>query len=123
MPPLIHILEDDHSIREVVMYILEDAGYEVQASGSVEEFKKTLGNIKPALVLVDIRLPDGDGREVCRAIKASDNHKSIPVILMSAHAEAKKAVEETKADDFIPKPFDITEFLHTIEKKIPKHLG
>ena len=94
MSHLIHVLEDDSSIREIVMLILEDAGYQVQVSGSVKEFFKCLETIKPALFLLDVMLPDGDGRDVCRIIKTT--RVSIPVILMSAHAELKKLFRKRK---------------------------
>jgi two-component system alkaline phosphatase synthesis response regulator PhoP len=73
---------------------------------------------KPDLILLDARLPDIDGWEICKRIKSNDEISMIPVVFVTAAAQESDRLraKEAGADDFLAKPFQITELLNTIKK-------
>ena len=96
-------IEDDDAIRLALRLALEDEGYEVVeahdgASGLVQ-----FGQCRPDVVLLDLRLPDLSGFEVCKAIRSSS---TVPIIMVTAQTEAADMVAglEAGADDYITKP-------------------
>lgn len=115
---LIHIVEDDEGIREILEYVLTDSGFRFQSSSCLQDFRIKIKTTLPDLVLLDIRLPDGDGRDLCRTMKASTDYCSIPIILLSADADRKQVMADAKPNEFIPKPFDIEMLIQTIREKL-----
>lgn len=112
----IYVLEDNDDIRELIALLLMEEDYEVHGYPSVKSFKKEMAQGRPDLIIMDVMLGDGNGIDVCDELKSSKVTHDIPVVLMSAHAGMNGF--KSKAEDFIPKPFDINEFV----KKIDKHL-
>jgi DNA-binding response OmpR family regulator len=119
MQKKIFIADDDPGILEAFRMMLEDEGYIVLAH--------THGNIvdevlmdPPDLLLLDIWMSGQDGREVAKAMREDERTKSIPIIMISAHSDTAKIAKSVGADDFLNKPFDIDEFLTTIEKHLSK---
>jgi len=115
MENLIHIVEDDEDIRYILEYVLRDAGYNLQLFESICDFHNRDKTQQPDLFLLDVRLPDGCGLDLCREIKSSRLTSSIPVIVMSAHANGDFAVTDGKADHFMAKPFDLDGFMLKIK--------
>jgi len=118
MSKLIQIIEDDEAIRDVIEYILQESDYEVTVASNAREFKINLFNTLPDLILMDVRLPDGNGIQLCRKLKQSLDTRHIPVIIMSAHASAEESSKEAFADDFIAKPFELDDLIKMIEKQL-----
>lgn len=110
----IYVADDDPAILEVVTQILEMGGYEVEASADGLSLQNN--STIPDLVILDILMPGTDGRDICRAIKTDIHTKYIPVIMMSAFSDLSTIIFDTKADDFITKPFDISDLLFKVEK-------
>ena len=114
----IYVADDDSDILEVLKQILEINDYEVETSiNGLSLMDENHPN--PDLILLDILMPDTDGRDICRAIKTSVTTNSTPVIMMSAFSDLSTIIFDTKADDFITKPFEISELI----TKIRKHLN
>ncbi len=110
MAPLCLVIEDEPSIRRLVVLVLEDLGCEALQAPDGETAVEMLNSARPDLVLADVRLPGIDGVEVTRRIKSDKGLAETPVILMSAFGEPR----EHAGDAFLPKPFDIdrlTEFV------------
>ena len=109
----IFAVEDDTDISRLVRHHLEAAGYDVRsfssASGVIAEGEKQA----PALFLLDIMLPGGDGLELCRRIRQTPALAMIPVIFLTAKTtESDKIIGlELGADDYIPKPFSPRELV------------
>ena len=82
---LILFVDDEPDIVRLVIFRLKKAGYRVMTAETGEEALKLISR-KPDLVLLDLRLPDIDGYEICRRIKADPNYKEIPVIFFTASA-------------------------------------
>lgn len=114
MRNVIHIVEDDEDIRYILDYVLSDAGYVLEVFDSINDFQQREVKQEPDLFLLDVRLPDGSGIDLCREIKASERTAGIPVIIMSAHANGEFAISDGKADHFLAKPFDLDNFVSKI---------
>lgn len=108
------ILEDNDDIREVISLILEDAHYEVFSFATVKSFFNRNYNILPDVFLLDVMLPDGNGLDVCNALKTDNATKHIPVMMMSANYNVDDVRRNCKVADFIPKPFDIDELVSKV---------
>jgi DNA-binding response OmpR family regulator len=96
-------IEDDEAIRTALQLVLEDDGYEVVVAGDGETGIKIFGQINPDLVLLDLRLPDISGFEVCRAIRRTS---ITPVIMVTAQTDTSDLVNgfDAGADDYVTKP-------------------
>lgn len=119
MAKCIHLLEDDEDIRFIIEYVLIEEGYEVESFGTASDFNINMLDHKPDLVILDVMLPDGNGMDICRKLKAEAPTSCIPVIMMSAHAAEKSVLEEACADDFISKPFDLSYFIRHVKIQLP----
>lgn len=79
---LIYIVEDDDNIREIESIALGNSGHIVKGFACGKDFKREVANRKPDLILLDIMLPDEDGIEILKKLRASGETKRIPVILV-----------------------------------------
>ena len=107
MGKTILIIDDEKTIRWSLAEALVASGYETvdadTAANGITRFRETC----PDLVLLDMKLPDGSGLDVLKAIRAEDS--TVPVVMMTAYAEVEAAVDAMKhgAYDFIPKPYSV----------------
>ncbi len=106
------IVEDSPTQANQLKYILERNGFHVYVAGNGKEALVMLAERKPELVLSDIVMPEMNGYELCKHIKADDNLRDIPVFLVTALSDARDVAKalESGADNFISKPYD-EEFL------------
>ncbi|PWK79771.1 two-component system alkaline phosphatase synthesis response regulator PhoP/putative two-component system response regulator [Mucilaginibacter oryzae] len=111
-------VDDDRDILEIIHYILEESGYEVNLLADGKEFFDRVKNFMPDLILLDIMLGSVDGRELCRKLKEDAETRSIPVILVSASHNPGKLNQAGAPDDFIAKPFDIDDLLGSIRRQL-----
>ena len=110
---LIYLLEDDDSIRKLVIYALNSQGYEARGFERPAEFWKAMGQAQPDLVLLDIMLPEEDGLTILQKLRAAAGTKKLPVIMLTAkNTEYDRVVGlDSGADDFISKPFGMMELV------------
>jgi len=109
------VIEDDNDILDLLQYILEDEGYRVWASKHSEHID-TIVEHQPDLVLLDDRLPGEYGHVICSRIKTDPRTKNIPVVLVSATRNLEKVAFDCKADDFLPKPFDLKDLVKVVKQ-------
>ena len=116
---MIYIVEDDESIRELVLYALKNEGYSGKGCRDFEEFKAALEEDSPSLVLLDIMLPGKDGISILKWMREG-KYKEVPVIMLT-----KKSAEIDKvrgldlgADDYVTKPFSVLELMARIRARI-----
>jgi two-component system response regulator MtrA len=104
MAELVLVVEDEAYVRELVSYTLQGAGYRVQSVADGVAALETARRSPPDLVVLDIRLPDIDGWEVCRRMRAESN---VPILIMTALADDESLVKGLRlgADDYVSKPF------------------
>lgn len=118
MKKSIYLVEDDAGINDLISMLLMTEPVTVHSYFNLTDFKKKLEQSIPDLIIMDIMLPDGKGNEMCYQIKQMFRTQNIPVVLMSARGDGEAMALTAKADDFIPKPFDITDFSSMVEKYI-----
>jgi len=112
-------VDDNQDILEVLRYILEDSGYEVDTLNDGHQLFQQIKKSQPDLILLDIMLGDMDGRVLCKDVKESADTHNIPVILVSASHNIADSMKQNGApDDFIAKPFDMNDLLNTIERQL-----
>ena len=110
---MIYLLEDDDSIRKLVVYGLQSQGYEAQGFALPSEFWRAMDAQLPELLLLDIMLPEEDGLSILRKLLAAAPTRKLPVIILTAkNTEYDRVVGlDGGADDFISKPFGMMELL------------
>jgi len=104
------IVEDEKEIRRFVRHALEAEGFRVFEAENLERGLIEAGTRKPDLVILDLGLPDGDGRDFIRALRG---WSSMPIVVLSARVEEQDKVEALDAgsDDYLSKPFGVAELL------------
>lgn len=104
------VVEDDEDTAEVVCTLLQDAGYETISVETGEDALSGITHFEPDLVLLDIHLPDMNGLEVLRTVRA---HSFLPMIILSGYGNDRDRVEalEVGADDYMSKPFSPEELV------------
>jgi len=117
MGKTILVVDDDEGITEVVQMVLESEGYQVQTSMTGDGLYH-VNSIPPDLILLDILLLGGDGREVCKALKSNPRTAHIPVVMLSAHSDTSLVADTSGADDFLEKPFDLDTLIATVKKHL-----
>lgn len=110
---MIYLLEDDDSIRKLVIYTLESQGYQAKGFALPSEFWRAMAAETPELVLLDIMLPEEDGLAVLRKLRGAGATRQLPVIMLTAkNTEYDRVVGlDEGADDFISKPFGMMELV------------
>jgi two-component system alkaline phosphatase synthesis response regulator PhoP len=119
---MVFIVEDDDSIRELVLYSLKNSGLECRGFESGEKFFAELRNTKPDLVILDIMLPKEDGLSILKRIRTMRTIAELPVIMLTAKStEYDKVVGlDCGADDYITKPFGIMELIARVKRLIAR---
>lgn len=113
----IYCVEDDEGIRELIIYAVKSAGFEVEGFETAGEFENRLKISVPSMVLLDIMLPDKDGIEILKDIRENEATKNLPVIMITAKGTEGDKVKgfENGADDYVTKPFGIMELISRIK--------
>lgn len=112
------VVDDQKTVCYSLQRFLQSEGYIVHTATSGEEALSVLDDVKPDLVIMDVRMPEMDGIEVLRRIK--ETHPHIQVIIMTAYSTTEKAIEAIKlgAYDYLTKPFDNDELLIRVKEAI-----
>ena len=113
---MIYILEDDASIRKLVVYTLESQGMEAEGFDRPSQFWSALEQRRPDLVLLDIMLPEEDGLQVLKRLRSAPATEKLPVLMLTAKGtEYDKVLGlDQGADDYITKPFGMMELVARI---------
>lgn len=113
---MIYLLEDDDSIRKLVIYALESQGFEAAGFALPSAFWRALEKQSPELVLLDIMLPEEDGLAILKKLRAAPETRRLPVVLLTAkNSEFDRVIGlDNGADDFISKPFSMLELIARI---------
>lgn len=112
----IYLVEDDDSIRELVVYTLKSQGFDARGFGRPSLFWKAMEKEQPALLLLDIMLPEEDGISVLKKLRIRPDTRKLPVIMLTAKGSEYDTVVglDSGADDYIPKPFRMMELISRI---------
>lgn len=113
---MIYLLEDDDSIRKLVLYGLDSQGFQAKGFALPSEFWRAMDDEMPELVLLDIMLPEEDGLSILRKLRARPATKRLPIIMLTAkNSEYDRVIGlDHGADDFVSKPFSMLELIARI---------
>ncbi|HMQ71137.1 MAG TPA: response regulator transcription factor [Rubrivivax sp.] len=117
MPQRLLLIDDDHRLAAMVGDYLRGHGYDVEAAGTLAEGRARLaGGSYDALVL-DLMLPDGDGLDLTRELRADARTRRLPLLMLTARGEPTDRIVglEIGADDYLPKPFEPRELLARVK--------
>ena len=113
---MIYLLEDDDSIRKLVLYGLDSQGFQAKGFALPSEFWRAMDAELPELVLLDIMLPEEDGLSILKKLRARPATKRLPIIMLTAkNSEYDRVIGlDHGADDFVSKPFSMLELIARI---------
>lgn len=114
---MIYLVEDDNSIRELVIYTLQSTGLDAAGFACGKDFWEGMRAEIPSMILLDIMLPDEDGLTILKKIRNTTDTAKIPVIMLTAKGtEYDKVIGlDSGADDYIPKPFGMMELVSRVK--------
>ena len=109
------VIEDNHAILDVITLILESEAFHVAGLNKGADFINHVQEFKPDVIIMDIMLPDVDGRTLLKELKDIQSTRHIPVLMISARYNANNyTLDGVEADDFMAKPFNIDELMDKI---------
>ena len=113
---MIYLLEDDDSIRKLVLYGLDSQGFQARGFALPSEFWRAMDAQMPELVLLDIMLPEEDGLSILKRLRAQSATRRLPIIMLTAkNSEYDRVIGlDHGADDFVSKPFSMLELIARI---------
>jgi DNA-binding response OmpR family regulator len=123
-PSKILVVDDDANIRELILVNLAAAGYDVKTARNGKEALEKITTFLPALIILDIMMPEIDGWEVCKFVRDDPGLEHIKIIMLTAKGtERDKLIGKGifKADDYLTKPFDIDELMKTVKQQLNEY--
>ena len=113
---MIYLVEDDNSIRELVVYTLQSTGMEARGFSCAADFWEAMKTDLPSMVLLDIMLPDEDGLTILKKLRTAAATEKLPVMMLTAKGtEYDKVIGlDSGADDYLPKPFGMMELVSRV---------
>lgn len=115
--PKILVIEDDRALAKVLEYNLLQSGYEVILSSDGQDGLYQARSKSPSLILLDLMIPVMDGLEVCKRLRASQETRDLPIIMLTAKSEETDQVVgyNVGADDYVTKPFSVKVLMERIK--------
>ncbi|MBE5868557.1 MAG: response regulator transcription factor [Lachnospiraceae bacterium] len=122
---VIYVVEDDRSIREIEMFALQNAGYEVEGFERAKDFYARLEERIPDLALLDVMLPDEDGLDIVRNLRNKVITRRMPILMVTAKTTELDKVKglDIGADDYMTKPFGIMELISRVKALLRRSQG
>lgn len=119
------VVEDTLENRDILEAMLEDEGYQVSVAENGREALSLVAKVKPDLILLDVMMPEMDGFETCKRLKASSATQNIPVIFLTARMDPEDIVKGFKlgARDYVTKPFNAVELSERVKTHIQLRLA
>jgi DNA-binding response OmpR family regulator len=114
------LVEDDQAVADLVALYLRNAGYAVTHAATAAQARTLLNEVRPALIILDLGLPDADGRSLFAEIRARSD---TPVLALTARAEEKVDGLEAGMDDYVTKPFDPRELVARVRAVLRRATG
>ena len=118
----IFIVEDEPDLRDTLQFNFENEGFIVKSFSNGESFLEAIKSDKPNLVILDLMLPGISGLDVCRELRAKENHENIAVVMLTAKSEEIDRIVgfELGADDYVTKPFSVRELILRVKVLLKK---
>jgi DNA-binding response OmpR family regulator len=112
---LILVLDDDPDICTMIKMVLDYYGHSAMEADNEELAKNIISSNHIDLIIMDMLLSGADGTDICRRLKNDLKTSSIPILMFSAHPTAKETCLAAGADDFISKPFEMSEMIGKVD--------
>jgi len=122
-PHKILVVDDDPDISMMLKLMLEYKGYTVYTAERLEETTTMLQKHPIDVIVMDMLLSGVNGTDICAALKQNPATAGVPIMMISAHPNAREICLQAGADDFIAKPFDMQDILAKIDGLIKKEKG
>ncbi len=121
----IYVVEDDQNIREIESFALKNSGYEVEDFACAGDFYKRIERVLPDLVMLDIMLPDRDGLDILKDLRARVDTRRLPIIMVTAKTTEIDKVKglDQGADDYLTKPFGVMELISRVKALLRRSSG
>ena len=122
---MIYLLEDDDSIRKLVIYTLQNQGFDAEGFALPEDFHSAMEQALPELVVLDIMLPGEDGISILKKLRSNASTSTLPVIMLTARNTEYDRVSglDAGADDYISKPFGLMELVARVRAVLRRGSG
>ena len=117
MKTKILVVEDEIDIKNLIVYALENKGYDLTSTDDGEKAIKLVKENKPNIIILDWMLPSVSGLEVCRTIRRDETTQHIPIIMLTAKITENDKILglDSGADDYITKPFSTNELFSRVK--------
>ncbi len=119
MKPLAKIMavDDERIILDNIENLLKGSGYDVVKLGKAPLVEETVRKERPNMILLDVRMPDGDGLDLCKNLRQDPKNESMPILMLTGLDDEPTIVRalENGADDYLTKPFKFDELLEKIK--------
>lgn len=117
------LVEDDQALANLISEELEAEGFQLAVAETLAEAHAWLEQQQPALIITDLRLPDGHGMALVKAVMQQDESQRPGIIVITAFGSVRQAVEalQAGADDFLTKPLDLDHFMLSVQKVLENH--
>ena len=114
---MIWCVDDDNTIRDLEVYTLEQTGFQAKGFADGISMLKALESETPELIILDIMLPEMDGVEILKEIRANKRYKNIPIIMATAKGTEMDKIGglNSGADDYLVKPFGVMEMVARVK--------
>lgn len=109
------VIDDNEDILHMLKAMLKMKGYKVSMKESAIGIEKEIAENTPDMIIMDMLLSGADGREVCKSLKSLPEYSDIPLLMISAHPNARRDCLTAGADFFLEKPFDMNELFSKID--------
>jgi DNA-binding response OmpR family regulator len=109
------VVDDEFEIRDLLSRFLTEEGYEIILASNGEEALELVERENPQVILLDIMMPGIDGVETCKRLKENEKTRFIPVIMATALWDTYSEAIGAGAEDFVTKPFNLTELSHRVK--------
>jgi len=109
------LIEDDPTVRDIICYVLQNAGYVVTCTAIFEDLKE-IAAYHPDLILIDEWVSKEPGHRLCLKIKALEQMMHTPVIILSTANGIEQIVTDCKANAFVRKPFDLEDLIGKVKE-------
>lgn len=112
------IIDDDAAVQDHVGAVLREAGFRTAVASNGLDGLKQLNSVEAHLVILDVTMPEMDGLQTCRLIRATGKHKDVPILMLTSRGDITDMMEARKmgADDYLVKPVDPELLLKKIDR-------
>jgi DNA-binding response OmpR family regulator len=119
--PRVLIVDDETDFLQLMTVVLRSNGFDVYSIANGKNVFSTIRSCKPDIILLDVKLGNHDGREICKELKSNSETKHIKVLLHSAFSHVAWEYQNCGADGFLLKPDHIPDLLHKMKSLLPHY--